>query len=44
MYKEAWPVVREWRELSKGHPVKGKTLDVDEAAGASSGARGQFAR
>ena len=26
VYKEAWPVVREWRELSKGHPVKGKTL------------------
>ena len=26
VYKEAWPVVREWRELSKVHPVKGKTL------------------
>ena len=26
VYKEAWPVVHEWRELSKGHPVKGKTL------------------
>ena len=26
VYKEAWSVVHEWREMSKGHPVKGKTL------------------
>lgn len=26
VYKEAWPVVREWREVSKGHKYKGKTL------------------
>ena len=26
VYKDAWPVVHEWRALSKGHPVKGKTL------------------
>ncbi len=25
-YKEALPAVQEWRELTKGHPVKGKTL------------------
>ncbi len=26
VYKEALPAVQEWRELTKGHPVKGKTL------------------
>ncbi len=26
VYKEALPAVQEWRELSRGHPVKGKTL------------------
>lgn len=26
VYKEALPAVQEWRELSNGHPVKGKTL------------------
>ncbi|MYD36321.1 MAG: hypothetical protein F4X20_04790 [Dehalococcoidia bacterium] len=26
VYKEAWPVVREWREVENGHRYKGKTL------------------
>ncbi len=26
VYKEAWPVVEEWREVSSGHRYKGKTL------------------
>lgn len=26
VYKEAWPVVQEWREVSGGHRYKGKTL------------------
>ena len=26
VYQEAWPLVREWREVSRGHKYKGKTL------------------
>ena len=26
VYKEAWPVVQEWREVDNGHRYKGKTL------------------
>ena len=26
VYKEAWPVIQEWREVVKGHRYKGKTL------------------
>ena len=26
VYKEAWPVVQEWREVSNGHKFKGNTL------------------
>ena len=26
VYKEAWPVVQEWREVENGHRYKGKTL------------------
>ena len=26
VYKEAWPVIQEWREVESGHRYKGKTL------------------